>query len=132
MPAVPISRVRVAHAACLAGAALGLTTIVAGLLWSKFVTPRQVWSTEKAQEYNAASDAWHAALTGSGDAGPDGRVVVDEVALAAARARFTRIQSELDSARFSKNRVGNLLVWTGLAVAGAFGVGYLIVRGDQN
>jgi hypothetical protein len=120
--------------ACLVGCGFGMLLILTGIGWSSFGGARLVYSPEQAKEWEEAHAAWHAASSGHVHAHSPGMSTAGDpdANLAAARERFERADAELQSARFVKNRLGFLLLWTGLAVAGAFGVGYLIVRGDQN
>lgn len=125
MPADQVSHRRTVPRVCLAGVALGAALLVGGGLWSALSKPRHVWSPEQAAEYSAAAAAAHAASDahdhGDGDAHAAAEADV-------ARQRFAKIATELENARFAKNKLGGLLTWIGLAATTAFGVGYLVSR----
>jgi hypothetical protein len=128
----PKSR-RIAGLVCLAGLGLGLVMTAAGAAWSVLAGGKTLYSDEQAQEWDEASAAWHAATVGH--AHGDSTKAVDhphdrDDSVAAARERFRRADAALKSARFARDRLGPLLIWIGLAAAGAFGVGYLVTRSD--
>jgi hypothetical protein len=124
---------RPAALACLLGCGLGVLLIVAGAAWSNLGGARMVYSPEQAKEWEEAHAAWHAASSGhthdhaTSPAASEGN---HDAALETARERFERADAELESARFMKDRLGGLMIWIGLAVAGAFGVGYLLAGSD--
>jgi hypothetical protein len=120
---------------CLLGSGLGLLLILAGVGWSLFGGAHLVYSTEQAEEWEQANAALHAASFGHVHGQTPGTTAAaddPDAALAAARTRFERADAALQSARFVKDRLGQLLVGIGLAVTAAFGVGYLLARGDQS
>lgn len=125
MPVDEVSQRRTVPLVCLAGVALGAALLVGGALWSALSKPRHVWSSEQAAEYSAAAAAAHAAsdVHDHGEAGAPAATEAD-----AARQRFAKIATELENARFAKNKLGGLLTWIGLAATTAFGVGYLVSR----
>jgi hypothetical protein len=105
--------------------------MLGGIGWTIFGDSRLVYSTEQAEEWEKANAAWHAASIGHSHGQSPATTVSDpDAALAAARERFERADAQLQAARFVKDRLGPLLTMIGLAVAGAFGVGYLLARGD--
>lgn len=113
--------------ACLAGLSVGVILIVAGGLWQLFAGPRLVWSPEQVREHRAARMAWHDLQydEGAPDAAADtGR----QAQIDAARARFERIQADLDSAIALHEGRGTRLIYVGLAAIVLFGVGYLSSR----
>jgi hypothetical protein len=119
---------RTAALVCLVGSALGVLLLLGGLGWSLFGDAHLVYSTEQAEEWEKANAAWHAASIGHVHGHSSaGKVTKSDATLAAARERFERADAELQAARFMKYRLGPLLSMVGLAVAGAFGVGYLLL-----
>ena len=121
-----------ASVVCLAGIGVGAALIVAGVLWPRMTSDESLWTVEQAREFQAASDALHAASRNPRDARPgpadeEGELVDAEIA--AARERFAQIQAELAKARYAREEVGPLLTRIGLAAAIAFGIGYWISRG---
>jgi hypothetical protein len=111
----------------VAGMIVGAVLLVVGLAWKPATTPETFWTAEQAQELKAASDALHDHSEGGHDhaAGEADAHAVE------ARARYARIQAELESAQFARDRVGPLLTRAGLAVTIAFGIGYMISRGNE-
>jgi hypothetical protein len=107
--------------ALLAGAALGFAILIIGLGWSLFVSPSSVWSESQAAEYKAANDALHAVRVAN-PAGEDAPEVI------AARRRFDRISSQLESARSAHDTWGTWIAAIGLAVTFLCGVGFLATR----
>jgi hypothetical protein len=118
---------RWAPGACLTASAVGAVLIIVGLAWKSATSPATFWSPEQAKELQEASDAMHD-HTVHGDHEEAGGEHPDHSS--AARQRLDRIQAELEQARFARDRVGPLLVTVGLAVAVAFGIGYLVSRGE--
>lgn len=102
--------------ACLAGVAIGLLTALGGGVWQRTALPRHVWTIEQAKEFDAANAALHSVD------------MDDREKYAAARQRFDRVAADLQSARYAKDRLGNVLVRGGLAAAAVFSVGYLATR----
>ena len=108
--------------------------MVVGLFWATLVRPEDVWTPEKAAEYQAASSALQhaepaATTSTTGDMGsPAGGAPrgVDP----AARRRFEAISAELEAARYVRDGWGRLIVSAGLALTILSGMGYLAVRGD--
>jgi hypothetical protein len=123
---------RWAPTACLVGACFGLVTIAVGALWKSTTTPATFWSQEQAAEYAAAHDAYHAALHGHVGAGHDQASEATSGPPPEVRERFAKIEAELQRAQFARDRVGPLLMQIGLAAAIAFGVGYLMSRGESD
>ncbi len=111
---------------CVAGAAFGVGMLIVGLAWKSATTPETFWTAEQAKEYEAASAAvQHQPVrdeAGHSHAAPSEQ----------ARQRFAHISAELEHARYARDEVGPLLVKFGLAAAIAFGVGYLMTRGDSD
>jgi hypothetical protein len=129
----PPRRPRPAAIACLVGCGLGVLLMLVGVGWSIWGDGRAAYQPAQAQEWDEASTALHAATIGHGH-GPSTQGASSdgdrEAAVAAARERFERADAALRSARFAKDRLGPLLVWIGLAIAAAFGVGYLAGRSE--
>ncbi len=124
---------RLAPLVCLVGCGLGALVMVAGAAWSMFGGASMAYSPEQAKEWEEASAAWHSATIGHTDEhSPEAKAAPGdrEATVAAARERFQRADDELKHARFVKNSLGSVLVWTGLAIAAAFGVGYLASRAE--
>ena len=119
---------RWASRVCLAGAIVGGCLLVVGLAWKSATAPETFWSPEQAKEFAAASEALH----GARGAAPHTHEPDSGAAADAARERFARIQAELERAQYARDEVGPLLTKIGLAAAVAFGIGYLITRGDAD
>jgi hypothetical protein len=104
---------------------LGMLTIAIGASWSLMVSPAQVWSAEEALEYQAANDALHEARTknrvdsGEGEMSP---------AMAAAKARFDRIDAQLESARSAYDAWGHWIAAAGFGATLLCGAGFLVLR----
>jgi hypothetical protein len=122
---------------CLAGLLAGLLVTLAGLAWMVLAKPSHVWSPEQAAELKAAGDALHAARSRDPGEAQQGQQATPQAAgdasqappaLAAAQARFDRIDAELESARTGRQRTGTWLLRLGLAAMVLFGVGYLSTR----
>jgi hypothetical protein len=115
-----------------------MLTVLAGAVWQwrAAASPENFWSQQQAEEYAAAHDAYHASLHDhESDGAHSGHAHEGEAAGGApseARQRFERIEAELQNAQFSRDRVGPLLMQIGVAAAIAFGVGYLVSRGDAD
>jgi len=95
----------------------GLISIAVGIAWPAFVKPANVWTEEQAAQWEAANDALHAARSQRGS--PD---------LTAARERFARIDSELEAARYARDRWGTWIAGCGFVVTLLFGIGFLAAR----
>lgn len=107
------------------GIIVGLAAILAGAAWSVFVKPTNVWSQEQAREFKAANDELHAVRSKYGPA-TDGATAQKEIA--AAQERFSRINSQLESARYTHDRLGMWIAGGGFALALVCGFGLIITR----
>jgi hypothetical protein len=128
MPADQSQPRRAVSRVCLAGAIAGALLVVSGAIWSAVARPQSVWTAAQADEYREAAAAAHAASDAHEGAGVQGGAESSADKSAAAKQRFARIAAELENARFAKNKLGQLLVWIGLAGTAAFSVGYLASR----
>ena len=90
----------------------GVACIGLGAAWQTLVPPRSFWSPAQAQEYDDASVALKSVATR-----PDRRAS-DKVdpELDAARARFDRIQADLERAISRRNSSGILVVIGGVVL----------------
>lgn len=107
----------------LTGVVVGMAIIAASVAWMTLAKPANVWSTEQAQEFNAAQSALHAAISGI-DSRPNGDAGASGDAIAQAQARFDRIDEQLEGARSAHYSWGWRGVITGALLAAACGVGF--------
>lgn len=115
----------------LAGMALGIALIAAGLLWNALAKPEHVWSKEQADEFEAARHAMHdltydSPSTTSSGISADAR----EAQMAAAKQRFEKIEADLAVAASRQREAGVWMTRMGLAALVLFGLGYLASHGS--
>lgn len=110
---------------------LGTLLLALGLGWSSLAPPKLVWSPQQAAEYQAAGEALHAARRSTAATGVrPGEDAATSPELAAAQARFDKIDSELADAQSRRQRTGAWLVRVALGTMILCGVGYLSLRSE--
>jgi hypothetical protein len=107
------------------GLCVGVVAILAGAMWTTFVTPTSVWSQAQAAEFEAANSAVHAVREKYGES-LESAAAKGEIA--AAQERFRRIESQLESARYAHDRWGTWIAAGGFAIAVCCGIGLISVR----
>lgn len=110
---------------CFGGIIVGLAAILAGAAWSIFVKPTNVWSQEQAREFEAANDELHSVRA---KFGPAAGGAIGQEEITAAQERFSRINSQLESARSTHDRLGMWIAGGGFALALACGLGLMVTR----
>jgi hypothetical protein len=89
---------------------LGLVLVVLGSQWNRLRPATSYWGDKQAAEYSEAQVALHTQShehVKNGDA-------TNSPAFVAAKERFDKIKAELEGARSSRSRTGNLLIAAGL------------------